>query len=236
MKDLSVVIPALDEEASLPGVLSEVRDMACAADLSLELVLIDDGSWDGTPGIMAAAGADRVIRHPAPLGCHPSTLEGFRASTGKWVVFLPADGQIPPAVVPGLIREAEEKGLDVVVGVRARRMDAWHRRAIAAAYARLLRLLFGLPCRDVDSSTLYRGERLGQILPAVHSDSAAIAAEILLRMKRDGARIGEAEIPHRPRTSGRAKGVNWKDALGVPRNLARLALGRRGPDNPAHAP
>ena len=49
---------------------------------------------------MEAAGADRVIRHPAPLGCHPSALEGFRLSTGKWVVFLPADGQIPPAVVP----------------------------------------------------------------------------------------------------------------------------------------
>jgi glycosyltransferase involved in cell wall biosynthesis len=219
MTGVTVVIPALDEAGALPGLLEEVREATRGMDL--ELILIDDGSRDATGEVMAKSGAI-VIRHEHPLGCHPSTLDGFRRATRDWVVFFPADAQVPPSVLAPLLDKAEREGLDAVVGVRARRADSLFRRWISWTYSGLIRILLGVSCRDVDSSTLYRRERLQAVLPELKSDSAAIAAELLWRIQGKGGRIGELEIPHRPRTSGRAKGVNWKDALGVPRNLMAL--------------
>ena len=221
---MTVVIPALDEAEALPGLIAEVREAARGMDL--ELILVDDGSRDGTGEVMAKSGA-LVIRHGKPLGCHPSTLDGFRRATKDWVIFLPADGQVPPSVLTPLLEKAEKEGLDAVVGVRASRADPLIRRWISRTYSVLIRILLGVSCRDVDSSTLYRRERLQAVLPELRSDSACLAVEILWRLLGKGGRVGELEIPHRPRTTGRAKGVNWKDALGVPRNLILLArLGR----------
>ncbi len=223
MTGVTVVIPALDEAASLPGLLEEVREAARGMDL--ELILVDDGSRDGTGEVMAGAGAI-VIRHEKPLGCHPSTLDGFRRATRDWVVFFPADGQVPPSCLKALIAKAEGEGLDAVVGVRAHRADPLVRRWISWTYSGLIRMLLGVSCRDVDSSTLYRREKLQAVLPELKSDSACLAVEILWRMLGKGGRVGELEIPHRPRTTGRAKGVNWKDALGTPRNLLSLLFSR----------
>lgn len=227
MISVTVVIPALDEEGALPGVIREARGAARAAGLALELVLVDDGSRDGTAAVMEAARAQdpervRVVRHDRPRGCHPSAVEGFALARGDWVAFLPADGQVPPSVLGDLLAG----GTDIVVGVRARRADPLFRRLISRAYALGLRLLLGIRCRDADSATLYRREPLQRALGALRSDSACLAAELLWRMTRAGATLSEVEIPHLPRASGRAKGVNLKDALGVPRNLLSLAVSR----------
>ena len=130
------------------------------------------------------------------------------------------------------VREAESRGLDAVIGVRARRADSLFRRLLSLGYASLLRLFLDLPYRDVDSSTLYRGDALRAILPELRSDSAAIAAEILWRLRAREGKIGEVEIPHRPRSAGRAKGVNWIDAFGVPRNLLVLLWLRLSSSHP----
>lgn len=231
MTRLSVVIPALDEAGALPGVIAAVREAGEALEGGWELILVDDGSRDATPAVMEAARAEfpdrvTVIRHETPRGCHPSTLDGFARARGDWVLFLPADGQIPPAVAGPMLAEAESRGLDAVVGVRARRADPAHRRWISRCYALLLRALLGLDCRDADSATLYRRDRLQAVLPSVASSSACIAAEILWRLTQSGGRFGEVPIPHLPRTTGRAKGVNRADALGVPRHLLALAWRR----------
>ena len=222
MSTVSVVIPALDEEGALPGVIAETRAAAAQAGRNLELILVDDGSRDSTGRIMEESGGI-LIRHESPRGCHPSSLDGFRKATGDWVVFFPADGQIPPGVLTLMIQTAEFRGLDVVIGVRARRADSFFRRIVSGGYRLVLNAFLGMPWRDVDSSTLYRREVLQAVLPEVKSDSAAIAAELLLRITAKGGKIGEVEIAHRPRTTGRAKGINLKDALTVPRNLYRLS-------------
>ena len=99
-----MVIPARDEEGSLPEVLAAIRDA--------EVIVIDDASTDRTGEIARAAGA-LVIRHEKAMGCHPSTLEGFAKATGDWVIFLPADGQVPPLVIGPMLEQAKAGGFEI---------------------------------------------------------------------------------------------------------------------------
>src|SRR5919201_6599111 len=99
--DISLVIPAYNERENLHPLV-----WACVAALephagTHEIILIDDGSTDGSRELIAALAGKyelvRPIHHPpgAKIGCHPSELEGLRAARGDVALFLPADLQIP---------------------------------------------------------------------------------------------------------------------------------------------
>lgn len=110
---LSIVIPAKDESRSLPGVLQELRRLHPDA----ELVVVDDGSSDGT-GDMARTNGATVVRNPYSLGNGAAIKAGVRASRGRLVVCMDADGQHAPADVARLL-EMQAQGYDMVVGARS---------------------------------------------------------------------------------------------------------------------
>jgi len=122
---ISVVLPAKNEAAALPGVLRRIRDVLPDA----ELVVVDDGSTDDT-GSVAAAGGARVVSHPRSLGNGAAVKSGARAARGDVLVFLDADGQHPPEAIPKLL-EPLQRGFDMVVGARDRSGQANAGRALA---------------------------------------------------------------------------------------------------------
>src|SRR5437764_13094520 len=119
----SVVIPAFNEAAAIGGV---VRDLAATAPWR-EIVVIDDGSIDGTADAAAAAGA-RVIRHPYNKGNGAAVKTGIRHATGTCVLILDADGQHPPADATRLV--AQLATYELVVGARSGRTQATAARRI----------------------------------------------------------------------------------------------------------
>jgi glycosyltransferase involved in cell wall biosynthesis len=109
---LSIVIPAKNEAASLGVVLQDLKQRHPAA----EIVLVDDGSDDGTGEVARQVGAT-VVRNPYSLGNGAAVKAGIRAARGRLVVCMDADGQHAPADVARLL-ELQAQGYDMVVGAR----------------------------------------------------------------------------------------------------------------------
>jgi len=119
---LSVVIPALNEQggiADIAGrVLSVGPDLRRAGVEGLELIVVDDGSTDGTASICEAMGGFRLIRHEENRGYGAAIKTGFRAASGDLLAFLDADGTYPPESFPAMCAALLAADADVVVGSR----------------------------------------------------------------------------------------------------------------------
>lgn len=124
---ISVIIPARDEAQALLDCLRGVL----AAVPGCELIVVDDGSSDGTAAIAAEHGA-RVISHPYPKGNGAAVKTGARAATGEILVFMDADGQHRPEDIPRLLTKLEE-GYDMAVGARGMQDHAGAHRGFANA-------------------------------------------------------------------------------------------------------
>jgi glycosyltransferase involved in cell wall biosynthesis len=113
----SVVIPAYNEAAAIGPVVAGLRGAATWH----EILVIDDGSDDGTADRASAAGA-RVIRHPYNKGNGAAVKTGIRQSTGRYILIMDGDGQHQPADAPRLVARLEE--YDLVIGARSGRSHA----------------------------------------------------------------------------------------------------------------
>jgi glycosyltransferase involved in cell wall biosynthesis len=141
----SVVIPAYNEQASVGAV---IEALAAAADWH-EILVIDDGSDDGTAAAAHAAGA-HVIQHPYNKGNGAAVKTGIRQATGEFIVILDADGQHKAALAPRLVARLGE--YDLVVGARSPRSQATVGRRLGnRLLAQLAGALAGHPIPDLTS-------------------------------------------------------------------------------------
>ncbi|RFF27652.1 glycosyltransferase family 2 protein [Wenzhouxiangella sp. 15181] len=147
MKNLSIIIPAKNEEAAIGQVVEGVRQHLPDA----EIIVVDDGSTDRTAEIASEAGAT-VERHPHALGNGAAVKRGARSAAGEILVFLDGDGQHNPADIPRLI-ERMEAGYDMVVGARAGRKSHANSARLAAngAYNIIASIVTGHTIPDLTS-------------------------------------------------------------------------------------
>jgi len=128
--ELSVVLPAFNEEESLPPVWSEVSAVLDALARPAEVIFVDDGSADATPDIVrsfrAADSRVRLIRLAANAGLSAALDAGFTRARGRIVITLDSDLQNDPRDIPRMLEALE--GYDAVTGWRQRRDDPWLKR------------------------------------------------------------------------------------------------------------
>ena len=216
---LSVVVPVFEEEENLEPLLREID--AALAGLDYELVLVDDGSRDGSRAalerLLPAWPRLRVLLHDRNHGQSAALLTGFAAARAPVIATLDGDLQNDPADVPRLLALLDA-GWDVVSGVRARRRDDFVRRASSRIANRVRGGLLEDGISDVGCSLkVYRAACLRR-LPPFHGMHRFLPA--LARL--EGARVTEVPVAHRPRRYGRSKyGIGnrlWRglaDLLGV---------------------
>lgn len=203
--DLSVVVPLFDEEPNVAPLVEGVRD--ALGDRDWELLLVDDGSTDGTAAAAAAAARndDRVrpLRLARNYGQATAMQAGFERASGTIVVSLDGDLQNDPRDIPRLVERLRESGCDLVAGYRVDRQDAFLTRALPSRLANaLIRRVTGTPLRD-NGCTLraYRREVVDRmhLYSGMHRFVAPLAAGTA------GARVEEMPVRHHPRRHGESK-------------------------------
>jgi glycosyltransferase involved in cell wall biosynthesis len=114
---LTVVIPALNEERAIARTVDSVRETLAREGIEHEIIVVNDGSEDGTGALAAARGA-RVITHPSPGGYGLSLKDGIAAARYDLIGIADADGTYPVERFPELYRLVREAGFDMAVGAR----------------------------------------------------------------------------------------------------------------------
>lgn len=157
---LSIILPAKNEAAGLRRVLSGLRSVFPDA----EVIVVNDGSTDETAAVGSEYGV-RVLSSPYSMGNGAAIKRGARAASGEIMVFMDADGQHDPALIPCLLEKLEE-GYDMVVGARDGKGQANAGRGLANAfYNRLASWMTGHRVADLTSGfRAVRAERFRQFL------------------------------------------------------------------------
>ncbi len=161
---LSVILPAKNEAHNLQSLLPRVQAMLTGVNRDAEIIVIDDGSTDGTRQVCEAHGV-RVISHPYSSGNGAAVKTGARAARGEVLAFMDADGQHDPELIPRLLDKLDE-GYDMVVGARTAQAHAGaHRFAANAFYNWFASWMIGRPVPDLTSGLrVARSERFRRFL------------------------------------------------------------------------
>jgi glycosyltransferase involved in cell wall biosynthesis len=218
---LSIVLPCYNEAMSIGPVVKQACASAAAIAREFEVVVVDDGSVDGTAARVTELGFENVIvvRHPRNQGYGAALRTGFRTARHGWVFYTDGDGQFDLTQLEPFVRQAREG--TVLAGYRSPRADASLLRSInGRGWTTLTNATLGLGMRDVNCAfKLFPRSLLDQVPMA--SRGAVIDAEILWAARRMGLPIVQLPVKHSPRRHGQATGARPSVVL---RALWELAL------------
>jgi len=199
-RDFAVVVPAYDEAPVIPALIRELRATFEACDLHGEVLLVDDGSTDGTAEVAEREGggwdALRVLRHPMNQGKTEALLTAAAATDRTYLVLFDADLQHLPEEIPRFLAELE-KGYDIVT---ARKVGGYSKRTVSSVYNWLSRKIFDVPVSDLNSMKAFRRS----VLKGLHLRHDWHRFFVVLAHAR-GASVGEIDVPLHPRRAGEAK-------------------------------
>jgi glycosyltransferase involved in cell wall biosynthesis len=204
--DISVVIPLYNEAPNLEPLYGELTAALARGPWSYELILVDDGSTDGSFEILtrlqAADPRVRVIQFRRNFGQTAAFAAGFAEARGRLIVTADGDLQNDPADIPELVRRLESGDADIVCGWRRVRRDPLFTRRLPSQLAnRVISWATGIHLNDYGCSLkVFRAEVVKplRLYGELHRFLPALASEM-------GVRIAELPVNHRPRRHGRSK-------------------------------
>lgn len=209
--ELSVVIPIFDERNNLAPLVDELLRVLQEQKMLFEVLLVDDGSTDGSTGEI-----DRLaLQHDSVVGIHLRVNRGqtaafdagFQIARGRWVVTMDGDLQNDPRDIVRLLAAAGDEN-DVVAGYRQDRKDRWHRRVLSRFANSVRNVISGDDI--IDSCCSLKAFRRECLLGMKLHVGMHRFLPTLLRM--DGYRVCQMPVNHRPRHSGRSKYGIWDRA------------------------
>jgi glycosyltransferase involved in cell wall biosynthesis len=208
-RSISIIIPAYNEEKRLPSTLERIRQYLDASDWEFaEVVVVDDGSRDGTVAVAEAANV-RVLRNPGNRGKGYSVRHGMLEAKGEWSLFSDADLSSPIEEIERLWAAARRERAPVAIGSRAvdRSLVGVHqpffREAMGRVFNLTMRLVTGLPFHDTQCGfKLFESKSAREIFSRCLLDGFGFDVEALYIARRLGCRT--LEVP-----------VRWNDVEGT---------------------
>jgi glycosyltransferase involved in cell wall biosynthesis len=202
--DVSVVLPSYNEAPNLVEVVPRVMSVLQDAGLVHEILVVDDGSNDGTPEVMAELGKRhpelRLLRLRRNYGKSTALQSGFDHARGEVIVLMDADGQDQPEEIPALLH-ALDGGLDLATGRRAVRNDRFIKRSTSQIYNRVTAAVTGVSGSDFNSGL--KAMRREVMNPLVLYGELHRYIPVLAQWA--GFNVGEVDVAHAPRLHGDTK-------------------------------
>ena len=222
---LTLVVVAFNERANLENTVTEAIQILETVTPDPQLILVDDGSSDGT-GALADDLARRrpwamALHHDVNQGMGAALKTGYAAATREFVTFLPGDGQIPAEGIAVLLRSAVETGADLVLSRYEQRRDGLHRTILSKGLRLTTRIVSGTKVRS-EGPYLVRKEILEKV--PLRSDSFFLNLELPIRAAHMGLHIEEVVLQVRPRTAGNSKVVSVRKIASVLGDMVALRI------------
>jgi len=200
---LSVLLPAYNEAENLAELVPEIGKVLESAGIDHEIVVVDDGSTDGTRGTMAElrSVSVRSIRLRRNSGKSAALAIGIEQVEGEVIALMDADGQDDPEELPRLLAHLDTENLDLVTGRRSVRNDRFVKRTTSKLYNGATAKVTGVPGRDFNSGLKVMRRDLAQsveLYGELHRYIPVLAVW-------NGFRVGELDVEHHSRRHGRSK-------------------------------
>lgn len=198
--DFTVIVPAYNEAPVVPDLVRELRAAFERHGLDGEVILVDDGSTDGTAELAEKESGTwprfRVLRHKINLGKTEALQTAAEAAEEPLLVLFDADLQHTPDEIPRFLAELDE-GWDIVTG---RKVGSYDKKAVSSVYNRLSKRIFDVPVSDLNSMKAFRAE----VLEGLHLRHDWHRFFVVLAHAR-GASVTEIDIELHPRRAGEPK-------------------------------
>ncbi len=216
-RKLSIVIPVFNERNTVVEIVRRVRQVELPGDLDRELIIVDDGSTDGTREVLDQLrdSTVRIIKNPSNRGKGHALRTGFAAATGDLVIVQDADLEYDPEDYPRLINPVLRGKARVVYGSRftGERRNMLFLHWVGNRFLSLLtNVLYNSTLSDMETCYKLFDRELLNTLTLV-SDSFEIEAEVTAKLLKRRVRIYEVPISYAGREFDEGKKITWRDGI-----------------------
>ena len=228
---LSVIVPVFNESKTVRSVIDRLR----ATGIPMQIVVVDDGSIDGTAEAIAPLQNDedvRVLRHPKNRGKGAAIRSAVPETSGSVIVIQDADQEYDPGDFRRLLQPIIADDADVVFGTRYasgdRQLSPWWHQAVNGFITLLASLAIGRRFSDIETCyKMARRECFVDVLDHLQENRFGIEIEITARWARNNLRFVERPIRYRHRWYDEGKKIGWRDGIRALWCVGKYGLLRR---------
>jgi len=225
-QSLSIVLPCFNEEGIIPATIADAQKWLLASGMDGEIVVVDDGSTDGTSKLLDSLARVipilKIVRHPINKGYGSAIRSGCDAATKELIAFMDSDGQFAAAELTAFLPLFPE--FDLVSGIRTKRADPFFRGLNSKIYRAAINCFFGMKVVDLECGMKAFKREIWPHIRPIYATGAFFDSELFFNMKKNDFRFAEVPVRHLPRTVGKPTGAKLRVILKTFGDLLRLVV------------
>ncbi|MDO8430332.1 MAG: glycosyltransferase family 2 protein [bacterium] len=209
---LSIFFPCYNDKGTIAFMVLEAKKVAQQLTNDFEIIVIDDGSTDGSRELLSALKEQvpelKLVFHEKNGGYGAALRSGFKAATKELVFYTDGDAQYDVRELPLLLSKLTPD-VDIVNGYKIKRSDPLHRIIVGYIYQYVMKLVFWLPIKDPDCDfRLIRRKVFDKV--SLQSSTGTITIELVKKIQQAGFRFSEVGVHHYFRIYGKSQFFNFK--------------------------